>query len=267
MTDRALLVGINAYPGQPLNGCVNDVDDMAAYLVKDRGFAPGAITVLKDGQATTAKIVAGLKALVKGLKAGDRVVFHYSGHGTQMPSYSGTEVDGLDEVICPVDFDWTDAHALRDKQFHAILSAVPAGVEFMWISDSCHSGDLQRAVLRGPILRRDRFYIPPPAIRAQIDAARIRGVRVSHLPKAATDLNVALLAGCRSDQTSADASIDGRWSGAFTYFLLVSLRAGKKSPLKSRLRSAVLRLHKAQYDQTPQLAAPPEVAGRPFAAA
>jgi uncharacterized caspase-like protein len=266
MADRALLVGINTYPGQPLNGCVNDVDDMAAYLVNERGFAPGAITFLKDGQATTARIVAGLKALVKGLKAGDRVVFHYSGHGTQMPSYSGTEVDGLDEVICPVDFDWTDAHALRDKQFHAILKAVPPGVEFMWISDSCHSGDLQRAQL-GPITRLDRYLFPPAAIREQIDAARLKGVRVARLPKAATDLNVALLAGCRSNQTSADASIGGRWSGAFTYFLLASLRARKKGTLKSRMRSAVLQLHKAQYDQTPQLAAPGEVASRPFATA
>jgi uncharacterized caspase-like protein len=264
MTDRALLVGINRYPGQPLNGCINDVDDMAAYLINERGFGPGAIAYLKDGQATTANIVAGLKSLVAGLRAGDRAVFHYSGHGTQMPTYSGTEVDGLDEVICPVDFDWTDAHALRDKQFHKILKGVPAGVEFMWISDSCHSGDLQRAQL-GPLTRLDRYLIPPPAIREQISAARLRGIGVSRLPKAATDLNVALLAGCRSNQTSADASISGRWSGAFTYFLLASLRARKKGSLKSRMRSAVLQLHKAQYDQTPQLAAPVDLAGRPFA--
>ncbi|HET7402221.1 MAG TPA: caspase family protein, partial [Usitatibacter sp.] len=33
MANRALLVGINAYPGQPLNGCVNDVKDMAGLLV------------------------------------------------------------------------------------------------------------------------------------------------------------------------------------------------------------------------------------------
>ena len=73
MADRALLVGINKYPGQPLNGCINDVDDMAAYLVKERGFGPGAIPYLKDGQATTANIVAGLNALVAGLQAGEPI--------------------------------------------------------------------------------------------------------------------------------------------------------------------------------------------------
>ena len=38
MADKALLVGINAYPRAPLRGCVNDVIDFANLLVKKYGF-------------------------------------------------------------------------------------------------------------------------------------------------------------------------------------------------------------------------------------
>jgi hypothetical protein len=39
MSNRALLVGINRYPNVPLDGCVNDVKDMANLLVSRCGFA------------------------------------------------------------------------------------------------------------------------------------------------------------------------------------------------------------------------------------
>jgi len=100
MTDKALLVGINAYPGAPLAGCVNDVTDMAAYLTKEAKFDPAGIRLLVDARATKAEIETRLKWLVKDAKPGDRLVFHYSGHGTQVADRTGDEIDGLDEVIC-----------------------------------------------------------------------------------------------------------------------------------------------------------------------
>ncbi|MFH1476981.1 MAG: caspase family protein [Verrucomicrobiota bacterium] len=58
--NRALLVGINAYPDAPLRGCVNDVTDMANFLVARRGFAQADIRLLSDRRATTA-VSIGLK--------------------------------------------------------------------------------------------------------------------------------------------------------------------------------------------------------------
>ena len=37
--NRALLVGINKYPSSPLNGCINDIQDMADFLVGKCKFA------------------------------------------------------------------------------------------------------------------------------------------------------------------------------------------------------------------------------------
>ena len=118
MTNRALLVGINDYPSpNQLSGCLNDIDDMSAYLQSACGFEPGDIQTIADKQATTANILAALEAFASSLAPGDRALFHYSGHGAQMPTRTSGEIDGLDEVICPVDFDWSDAHAIRDDDF------------------------------------------------------------------------------------------------------------------------------------------------------
>src|SRR6516162_11950800 len=114
--NRAFLVGINKYPSQPLKGCVNDVVDMANFLVSKCNFAMEDIRLLVDERATKAAIIERLDWLLKGLKSGDRILFHYSGHGVQLPARNiQGEVDSLDEAICPVDFDWTDEHTIRDK--------------------------------------------------------------------------------------------------------------------------------------------------------
>src|SRR5262249_33204890 len=141
--NRALLVGINAYPGNELHGCVNDVTDMAEFLVGHCGFDEGDIRLLTDSRATTDAIKERLNWLLDGLKAGDRVVFHYSGHGAQFPIRGANgKVTRVDECICPVDFDWTEEHAIRDKQFGDMFKLIPSGVDFEWVSDSCFSGDL-----------------------------------------------------------------------------------------------------------------------------
>jgi hypothetical protein len=75
VVNRALLVGINAYPGQPLLGCVNDVNDVANFLVDRCGFDSSDVRLVVDDRATTNNIKERLAWLSKGTGIGDRILF------------------------------------------------------------------------------------------------------------------------------------------------------------------------------------------------
>ena len=118
---KALLVGINRYPDprNELKGCVNDVRQMAETLKSRYGFAgDGNMRILTDARATTKAILDGLAWLTAGASPGDSLVFHYSGHGSQVPDKHGDETtDRLDEILCPYDLDWD--HPLTDDDLAA----------------------------------------------------------------------------------------------------------------------------------------------------
>ena len=125
---KALLVGINRYPDprNELKGCVNDVRQMAETLKTRYGFpGDGNMRILTDARATTKAILDGLAWLAAGTSPGDSLVFHYSGHGSQVPDKHGDEADRLDEILCPYDLDWD--HPLTDDDLAAACANVPQG--------------------------------------------------------------------------------------------------------------------------------------------
>ncbi|CAM6045091.1 unnamed protein product [Sphagnum compactum] len=141
---RALLAGCN-YPGTKceLHGCANDVTRMKTTLLERFGFDEADILVLLDSdprlpQPTGANIRQSLAKLVEDVQPDDVLVFHYSGHGTQVPPESGAPDDtGMEEAIVP-----TDMNILTDGDFRDLVNKIPSGVTFTFISDSCHSGGL-----------------------------------------------------------------------------------------------------------------------------
>jgi hypothetical protein len=262
MTNRAFLVGINAYPGQPLNGCINDVEDMAKFLVERCDYKSSEIRLLVDARATTEGIRTRLEWLVHGAKKGDRLLFHYSGHGARFPVRDAHgKVTSVHDTICPVDFDWSRERALLDQDLQHIVDKVRDEVEFVYVSDSCNSGDLTRALRPW----RARFMVPPADI-----AWRLRTARDMKLPEPAPMPHdrCALVSGCRSDQESADAVFGGRYNGALTYYLLKELQAqgGLAVALRKLVPEVVQRLKAGGYDQEPQLRGPDFVTGRAFMA-
>lgn len=262
--DRALLVGINAYPDAPLRGCVNDVTDMAAFLTAKCGVAAASIRLLTDDRADTASILDRLAWLVDGLQPGDRAIFHYSGHGAQVSARdAGGNAGPVHDVICPVDFDWTAERMITDDQLHALVAKVPAGVEFVWISDSCHSGDLEKSLRRNTI--RKSMLAPVDVAWRAVAAAEQQLAPLSFV-HAVNGLNAALLAACKSDQTAADACFQGRANGAFTYYLLQALNAprGLAQPLTGVVAATRGALSAAKYQQEPQLAGSLDIMRRPF---
>jgi hypothetical protein len=263
--NRALLVGINKYPTAPLRGCINDVVDIADLLVSKLGFAADDIRLLTDERATKQAIIERLGWLLTGLRAGDRVLFYYSGHGVQMATRNPQgEVDGLDEAICPVDFDWTDEHAIRDKEFNRIFAPIPIGVEFVWISDSCHSGDLLKLIMSADI--RVKTITPPADIQWRIDVAKSKSIKALGIEKVAANINLALITGCKSNQTSADAVFNSRPNGALSYFLLqeLSKERGLEKTLSQILESVNASLRQQHYSQEPQLEGNSLLHTRPF---
>ena len=265
--NRALLVGINAYPGNELHGCVNDVTDMADFLVSHAGFDESDVRLVTDARATTSAILERLKWLTSGVKRGDRIVFHYSGHGAQFPVRdSAGKVTEVDECICPVDFDWSEAHAIRDKQFHDLFSKVPAGVDFSWVSDSCFSGDLARSI--APLARRAKSMPMPADIAWRLRTAETKGIKTRRFEHVIEDFNVVLISGCSQREESADAEIDGRFNGALTYYFLQTLSA--PNGLSQTLERAIARTRAAlqanSYSQHPQLEGSAALFQQPFLA-
>jgi hypothetical protein len=260
--NKALLVGINQYPSpNELSGCINDVMDMAEFLVAHCHFSPKDVRLLTDERATTKAIRDRLDWLVKDAKSGDRLFFHYSGHGVLMADRTRTgKVKGPHNAVCPVDFDFSMNRALTDDDFQVIFQNLPADVEFNWVSDSCHAGDLAR----------DMAEFKPRSFPVPVDLRwRLRAVQDKTSPgfaRAVQHLNGALLAGCRSDQTSADATFGGRPNGAMTFFLLKTLHAprGLTDPLVTVIDKTSQAIKNGGFDQVPTLQGNPQVEQHPF---
>lgn len=260
--NRALLVGINAYPDpqDALQGCLNDISDMAAFLSGPAGFDSADIRLLADARATAQAIREHLTWLVTGLQAGDRVVFHYSGHGAQFPTRDAAgNVSEVHDTIVPFDFDWTVATAIRDVDFQSIFGAIPAGVKFVWVSDSCFSGGLTREIVPRNGQRKTAKHLTPPidiAWRSHtVDTSRRFITRCTTLRDVAGYLNLALLSGCTAVETAADASFNNRSNGALTYYLLQELSNthGLTETLSVCAMAVVNALKFGGYSQTPEL--------------
>ncbi|TWT43763.1 Caspase domain protein [Phycisphaerae bacterium RAS1] len=144
---RALIVGINNYRGSipALAGCVNNAF-MVSSVLQELKFPADGIRLLLDERATAAAIRERLAWLLDDVRPGERRVFAFSGHGAQLPTYNAAEtVDGVDECLVPVDFDWSAARAITDDEFALLTADLPYGVEFYAFLDCCHSGGMSRS--------------------------------------------------------------------------------------------------------------------------
>lgn len=250
MNTKALLVGINKYPDprNSLRGCINDILDMEYFISeKNKVFNKEKVKKLTNQDATKKGILQQIKWLIDGAQEGDQLLFHYSGHGAQAPTnHPEIEPDGLDEIICPYDFNGTNETMFRDKEFASLFASIPKGVHFVWISDSCHAEDLSRdpKMEVEPIIYRN--FIGAPIIK--------QAPSIAHpIVATTTPLNGALLSACTSDQLSADAIINNRFNGAFTHYLIENLTVyGADKPMELIIQLVNADLIHNGYDQNPK---------------
>lgn len=283
MAKKALLAGINDYapvgPGGPdLRGCLPDVREMfntlnALGIVPAR---PDSMRILTDARATRTNILNGLKWLTKDATKGDLLVFYYSGHGSQVADTSGAEIDGKDETICPHDF--ATAGMIKDDDLLEHFTGIKEGVTLEVILDCCHSGTGTRelgAIGLAPEAESIAYrYIEPPLdyglFLDEDPTIPVRGFLKSTAKEkqvaVVPELNHVLWAGCRDNQTSAEAPIGGVWRGVFTYCYCRVLRRAGVGITRGRLDSLLSGyIRRMGFGQVPQLeGSPASIAERVF---
>jgi hypothetical protein len=264
---RALLVGIN-YTGtsHALKGCLNDVKHMQEHLLSSNF---DEVKTLLETEATTDGIKRELEWLVSGTKPGDVIVFHYSGHGSQLPSTK--EPDGFEEIICPIDLDWMKK-VITDDDLRKVFDKVPNGVNTTVILDCCHSGtalDQNESLNAGikdisakPARKKkgSRYLKPPAKIAKQLADREL----VEWSAERDVNQGALLIAGCQANQTSADAVIDGIPQGAATAALLRSVKANPKISYRNLVLEMIDFMKKGKYSQVPELDGSPSLYDKEF---
>lgn len=248
MTRKALCVGINDYPfgeANDLRGCINDANDWASLLKDNFDFTD--VKQLLNDAATSSNIIAHLKQLLSGAKAGDVLVFTNASHGTYLADTDKDEPK-FDEAICPHD---CDSNLIIDDDLRLLFADIPKGVRFTVISDSCHSGSVTRA-LPGEY-RRARKLSPRVFGREELPIETLRAARGKE-KYAESDMKEILLSGCKSSQTSADAYIANDYHGAMSYYAIEAIRDANYNLTYADLHERlVASLADENYDQIPQL--------------
>ncbi|XP_038882190.1 metacaspase-9 [Benincasa hispida] len=206
----AVLVGCN-YPNTKyeLHGCINDVMAMREKLMSRFGFKESNIQVLTDEPGsllmpTGANIKRALGRMVGKAESGDVLFFHYSGHGTRVPSMKHGNFLRQDEAIVPCDFN-----LITDIDFRHLVNRLPKGASFTMISDSCHSGGLidkeKEQIGPSTIINGEKLSLPsiPNAAKAKtIPFQSILQHLSSHTNINTTDIGTHLL-----EAFGADASL------------------------------------------------------------
>ncbi len=239
----ALLVGINKYRDFPLNGCITDVLLQKQLLIHRFGFNPNDILLLTDEQATRQGILTAFEEhLIKQAKPGDVVVFHFSGHGSQVqdPDCDSTP-DCLNSTFVPVDGSLPTGYPnqggiVQDIMGHTLFLLMYAlqTENVTVVLDSCHSGGGTRGNFRVRS-RNGGSQLKPVATEQEYQQQWLQRLKLSPDEfKRLRRLGVAkgaVIASTKPDQLAADAPFADFFAGAFTYLMTQYLwqQAGSES--------------------------------------
>lgn len=218
----SLHIGLNSvdpihYKGWsgPLNACEADANDIQ-NIALSKGFIA---TYLLTQAATRQNVINKIKEAANQLNSGDIFLLSYSGHGSQARDLNGDEDDAEDETWCLYDGQ------LVDDELYALWGLFRSGVRILVLSDSCHSGTLNKARLLelASLEEKPKVYRAMPKDVAQRVYLGNKDFydQILSDPNLKDSINkvqasVLLLSGCQD----WELSLDGTFNGLFTAKLL-----------------------------------------------
>ena len=227
---KALLIGIN-YTGtqNALNGCINDANSIKERI-SNRGF--NDITIMSDltsKKATKSNILEEFKNLLSNSQEGDLLFFLFSGHGTYLIDKNDDETTGYDQCIVPCDLN-----IIVDDELKSLIQTyLKPNVTLFAMFDSCFSGtvfDLKYQYMDS--LNYDNYS--------------------ENNKELETKGNVFMISGCTDYQTSADAFINNKATGAMTWSLLEALKQNPNSSWRELVKKMRDLLKASEMTQIPQ---------------
>jgi hypothetical protein len=277
---RALLVGVGKLdiPGNDLPSIELDLDRMHEML-NLLGFQDNQIHTLEDDKATSANVIAEFNGWLKqGVQPNDRVVFYFSGHGSNIPDERGDQNDDVSQVLVTHDVkrmrDSKGAASLGgvipDYQIAQLLAANPSK-NVLFIVDSCHSGTITRSFTltnhslgSSPVYVKSYNYPGMPGRPVKVATRGLEPKEPQWDPKANY---IAITAA--ADNQEAIGTMDG---GVFTLGLTEAVKrdtAAGKAPTAKQLRDDADAYIRSKVDKnqvhTPQLMGSPTLADAPIA--
>ncbi len=234
----ALLVGIREYARKwtTLEGCLHDIDLLGGVLKEGFQFE---VRKLPGKQATRDNIISGFKALRQDVSGhdGSTVVFHFSGHGSQVftGADSVEEADAVSETLVPYDV----RDIIDDELYVMVGDLIKAAnqIHVFCVIDACHSGSALRGDTAG--IRRVPPRPAPQGVKFLIDwppAQKPQKGPSKWLPKYDGQTAYTLLAACMDGQEAGQIMVKSgegkKHYGALTYSLVQELEFMQRCPQK-----------------------------------
>lgn len=221
---HVLAIGINDYDHQQqLAGAKRDAEDIAQTF----GRLGADVTLLRNREATRARVEAEWSALLGRARSGDTVIFSYAGHGGQEPDKEPLdEADGLDEAFLLSGFDPDPrrpgfGERILDDTIHDWFEQGSAlGLRIILVADACYSGTMTRGMpdYRAVVSFRGSlpYGMPETVTLDQIKASAAELSRVAIEPED-TDSQVTLFSATQENRNAPEVVIDGESRGALSY--------------------------------------------------
>ncbi len=269
----ALLVGVNEYginldPTRAsehissLRGCVPDVEAVDLYLRAQLGVPSEQIRLLRDSEATYQRVIDGFADILKRAPAGHQALVYFSCHGSQAPAVDPSiEADGLDETLVLYDSRTEGVYDLLDKELGYLLDQlVRHGLNVTVVLDACHSGsgtreiDMDVRVRSTPRGFANTQHRPCLWWAGCPELARSRQGASDWVNPAAGAASYVVIAGCRDQQLSREATTVLGPRGLLSYYLMEELQRGTHAATTYADLAHVVRAHIYAHmpDQEPQ---------------